>query len=68
MEVKSGRDYVLQRLNDCKLSKEDLERSLPEYVIIFKAMMALVRQREKKLSSKEIAKRMLEKTNEDLLK
>lgn len=68
MELTAESNYLLLRLDDYKVLKENLERAVPEQDVIVKTKTAVVTQLEKKVSSLEDDNIPLQKNKEELMR
>lgn len=55
-EATAGRGDLLLRLNDCKVTKENVERELSEQNVIVKSITVSLKHQQKKLNSLDNAK------------
>lgn len=67
MKLTAERDELLLPLRNYKVSKENLERKLSEQEVIVEVMVASVKQPEKKVSSMENKKILLQKRKQLLM-
>lgn len=68
MDVTAEKDDLLLRLSSYLVSLENLERRRSEQDISLKATTAKVKQLKKKLSLLKIQKRLLEKTDKEVMR
>lgn len=68
MKVMVERDGFLLRLNDCNVFQKILECQVSEHKVVLKVMTVSVRHLEKKSSSLDNEKRLLENTNKELMR
>lgn len=68
LEITAERDDILLRLNDHSVSNEALERKMSKQDAIFTAKTAPIKQLEKKLSLLKYENRLLEETNEEVMR